>query len=531
MPKPTDHNIDTPELRYAGSDPHLDGQLSRWASSQSIPYRGPATKKNPARQDSAQQPTPEPPRQCLLFFDLEPHQNQTDTRKADQQGPDLLESLSQAALAVAVLKEPADNWQTLPRLVRRHVGDSLIIPLPEEALNKRLDLYLDYLRSLTAPAGQANNRLRQQINQLRRQLLQIDLDLTVQNSVLDKISQISFLSRQINCLDLDKIASVCIEKIPELISARYASLYRFDQQQQVFHLLRHNHPYPIERMVLVAEHPCSPMALAAAQRRLLLISDFNLVEQGGDLLIQRAYASQYNSNSCIIAPLLSGDQVLGVLNLADKTDGAYFDEAADQPPIELLCEIIGSAMSNIQLYEEVRQQARTDSMTGLLNYRAFYDRLDKEVQRCRRYGGPLSLVMIDLDNLKEANSQYGHRAGDAVVMHVAQEINSCTRQIDVAARYGGDEFAIILPNTQLAAALVVARRLSEMVRSQPVHVGEDEIEVSVSIGVGQYQPECTIEDFVNAADMALFESKSAGKNRVSTFESALRSTSGAQDCK
>jgi len=520
--KSSNHNMSTPHIRYTGTNEQLDQQLRRWASGQSIPYRGLQESEKPAGKGVKDGASPKASASCLLLIDVEANEASLDKRAIGPQESALLEGFGQADMSVAVLQEAPTDWKALPAVVRGEVGDYLVTPIAEEALHKRLELYLQQLRSLKASAGQPNSHLHQQMSQLRKQLLQIDLDLNVQNSVLDKISQISFLSRQINCLNLDKIASVCVEKIPELISARYASLYRFDEEQQVFHLLRHNHPYPIERVVLASEHAHSPMALALAQRKLLLIRDFNVVETGGDLSIQRAYANRYNSNSCIIAPLLSGDKALGVLNLADKTDGASFDAAADQPPIELLCEIIGSAMSNIQLYEEVRQQARTDSMTGLLNYRAFYDRLDKEVQRCRRYGGALSLVMIDLDNLKEANSRHGHRAGDAVVMHVAKEITACTRDIDVSARYGGDEFAIILPNTQLEEALVVARRLSEMVRRRPVELTDGEIAVSVSVGVGQYKADCTIEDFVNAADMALFESKTAGKDRVSTFQGAGR---------
>ena len=206
-----------------------------------------------------------------------------------------------------------------------------------------------------------------------------------------------------------------------------------------------------------------------------------------------------------------------MLNLADKINAPYFDEATDRAPVELLSEIIGSAMSNIELYSEMCQQARTDSMTGLVNYRTFYDELDKEIQRCRRYGGNLSLIMVDVDELKEVNDTYGHRCGDLALMHVANQIVYCTRDIDIAARYGGDEFTIILPNTSLTEAKVVAQRLAQAVADNPVDAQEQQIFVSVSIGVKQFERDKSIEEFVNECDDALFKAKSAGKNRIHAY--------------
>jgi diguanylate cyclase (GGDEF)-like protein len=242
------------------------------------------------------------------------------------------------------------------------------------------------------------------------------------------------------------------------------------------------------------------------------------MDQGATEAVNRQFSRNYNSESCIIAPLLSGDKVLGILNLADKVEKESFDRKRDLPPIQLLCEIIGSAMSNIELYEQVQQRARTDSMTNLLNHRAFYDSLDREVNRTRRYNTILSLIMIDLDCLKGVNDNHGHRAGDAVLIHVAQSICKCVRETDAAARYGGDEFAIILPNTSLADAMNVAERLVKIVGQSPVSIDGHELYASISVGLGQYQYGQSIEEFMTQTDMALFEAKEAGKNRIKISE-------------
>jgi len=365
---------------------------------------------------------------------------------------------------------------------------------------------------------QENRILAEKVSTLQKKLDRVGNNLTIQEKIIDKINQISQLSRQINCLDLEKIASVCIEQIPQLISASFASLYTYDSQREVLHLLQHNHPYSIAKVFVLAEHAQLPMSVAIREKRLLLIKDFSEWECRKKTTITRLFARNYNSNSCIIAPLMSDQKILGVLNLADKIDSNTFDTKTDLPPVQLLCEIIGSAMSNIELYEEVQKRALTDGMTNLLNHRAFYDVLDKEVNRTQRYGNNLSLLMIDLDSLKQINDHHGHRAGDAVLLHVAEQIVACIRDTDVAARYGGDEFAIILPNTSLSDAMHVAERMVKNISRKPVHTDGRELNVSVSVGLGQYHQDQSIEDFMNETDAAMFNAKTAGKNRVHVCE-------------
>ena len=359
-----------------------------------------------------------------------------------------------------------------------------------------------------------NLNLTHQVINLQGQLNQFNTNLQTQEEVLNTLIRISQLSRQINCLDAKRISMVCIEKIPKLIAARYASMYLYDESRNELRLLRHNHPYAIEEVISVDENPSSPMAIAIKQKKLLLIRDFDQWRKETNLDIQRLYERNYQTGSCIIAPLNSSGRIAGLLNLADKMDDSGFDHSRDLPPIELLCEIIGSAMSNIQLYEEVRKQARTDGMTQLVNHDTFYNELDKEVSRSQRYGGHLSLIMIDMDRLKTINDQHGHRAGDAMIKHISDHIRHCVREIDVAARYGGDEFAIILPNTSLADALVVAQRLLEGVSSEPVDIGDRQLHVTVSIGIAHYDRSMTTEGFMKEADGALLTAKNAGKNCI-----------------
>jgi len=126
--------------------------------------------------------------------------------------------------------------------------------------------------------------------------------------------------------------------------------------------------------------------------------------------------------------------------------------------------------------------------------------------------------MIDVDNLKKTNDTHGHRAGDKVIREISRRIKECIRQIDTAARYGGDEFAVILPNTSLTDAYTVAERMVNVVSQTPTTWRKEQIPLSISVGLGQYDSETNPEDITSRSDQALYSAKQAGKNTVKIFE-------------
>lgn len=128
------------------------------------------------------------------------------------------------------------------------------------------------------------------------------------------------------------------------------------------------------------------------------------------------------------------------------------------------------------------------------------------------------MIMIDVDNLKKINDMHGHRAGDKAIKEVSRRIKQCIRQIDIAARYGGDEFAIILPNTPLDDAISVGKRMLESVSNSPIPWENKTIDLSISVGVGQYDAEFSPEDITSSSDEALYLAKQEGKNRMKVFE-------------
>jgi two-component system cell cycle response regulator len=173
------------------------------------------------------------------------------------------------------------------------------------------------------------------------------------------------------------------------------------------------------------------------------------------------------------------------------------------------------AIDNVRLHAEARRLSRTDELTGLANVRALHAALDREVERATRYHHPLALLMVDLDRFKGVNDRYGHQAGDAVLATVSRRLAGCVRDIDLVGRYGGEELAILLPETDADGAAVAAARACEVVRQTPVTAGPGvAIPVTVSIGVAVLPVHAAdVRSLVAAADQALYSAKRAGRDR------------------
>lgn len=334
------------------------------------------------------------------------------------------------------------------------------------------------------------------------------------------LEQITPLARQINCLDMQRVADVCIGSIPQLVGVRFASLYVLDEENGILHLLKHNHPYEINKIVSLNQVPLTPMVMAVRSKEIIHVGDIDTHKQPIIKKSQRPFNENYKTKNCIIVPLLCQYRVVGVLNLADRMDCKPFNRA-DNAMIELFSQLLGGSIGNIKLFEKTQLQATTDGLTGLVNHKTFYENLEKELWRSRRYGGRISVVMIDVDNLKKINDTFGHRTGDKVLRQISSKIKQCIRQIDTAARYGGDEFAVILPNTSVNDAVIAAERMVAAVNSSTVQVQGQEIKLSISVGVGQYDANTKPEDITSCSDQALYSAKQAGKNTVRVFEKSM----------
>jgi diguanylate cyclase (GGDEF)-like protein len=178
--------------------------------------------------------------------------------------------------------------------------------------------------------------------------------------------------------------------------------------------------------------------------------------------------------------------------------------------------ILADITPQVKLREELRRRSETDPLTDIANRRRFHNALEIECLRFTRGRAPLSVLMIDLDHFKNVNDQFGHPAGDAVLRFVAQLFLSSLRKTDLLSRYGGEEFAVLLPETRREGASVIAERLRQAVCKSPVRIDKYEIPLTASVGVASHanDNEVNPEILLKKADLALYRAKASGRNRI-----------------
>jgi diguanylate cyclase (GGDEF)-like protein len=223
--------------------------------------------------------------------------------------------------------------------------------------------------------------------------------------------------------------------------------------------------------------------------------------------------------------LVDGPEYLGAISIARHGD-TFTSEEEDL--LEYLAGQAVISIENASLHETVERQAVTDELTGLANIRAFTSVLDREIGRRRRFDHPVGLVMIDLDDFKRVNDTYGHQQGDEVLAHVASELRDASRDLDTVARYGGEELAVVRPQTDASGAAQLAERMRRAIEGLHIpRVGESStIEVTASFGVASV-PENGLDrnELIAAADAALYAAKAGGKNRVERAATTLAEAS------
>jgi two-component system cell cycle response regulator len=214
-------------------------------------------------------------------------------------------------------------------------------------------------------------------------------------------------------------------------------------------------------------------------------------------------------------PLVVDEEIIGAICV--EGDEAAQLTAVEGELLSMLAPVASVALKNVEQLQDVTQKSNQDALTGLANRRQFEERLHHHLLEHSRHRQPVSLILLDIDLFKSVNDTYGHQGGDSVLVEVARAAEQTIREIDLCARYGGEELAIILPQTNLAGASSTAERLREAVsrlRVTPPNGGAP-ITVTASFGVASYTESVKAGDLLfPAADMALYQAKSAGRNCV-----------------
>jgi diguanylate cyclase (GGDEF)-like protein len=228
------------------------------------------------------------------------------------------------------------------------------------------------------------------------------------------------------------------------------------------------------------------------------------------------------SRTVLCMPITYGDTLLGILNVESEEERAISDD--DVLVMNTLADLLATALHNSFVFQKLQQQSITDGLTGIKTRRYFWEALSAEWKRASRSGRPFSVVLVDLDKFKEVNDTSGHLEGDLVLARVGRLLENKCRQSNVVARYGGDEFIILMPETSVEQAQILAERLRLWLATDPML---SEHKITGSFGVASFPIHgFSAESIIRVADMGMYISKKAGGDRVSTAEEFEREEGG-----
>ncbi len=334
---------------------------------------------------------------------------------------------------------------------------------------------------------------------------------------LHQLSLLFDVTRALSAVqNLTKLLRLILERAIEAVEAEKGSLMLFDDvdEELVIRVVFGLPDKEVERKINDGEIACRRFKSGeGVAGRVFETGEIIRVNNTDD---EEEFSKREGSHakSLLCVPLIAEDEPIGVINITNKADDGQFVKE-DEEILSALADQAAVAIARARLYET----AITDGMTGLFIRRYALERLRQEIKRARRYGQSLGVVMCDIDHFKEVNDTWGHPAGDAIIVAVAQTLMAGLRTgVDVAGRYGGEEFLLLMPETDAEGTAVAAERLRAAIEALETPIGGGRtLKKTMSFGVTELGPDDDGESVVKRADEALYESKESGRNKVTTF--------------
>jgi diguanylate cyclase (GGDEF)-like protein len=398
-------------------------------------------------------------------------------------------------VAVEIMKAGAVDYLVKPfepRMIAAVVRQAI-----EDRRFRSSRLYRDITRDLAAK----NALLEKRMEQLNRRMSE--------TSTLYEAAGI--LTSQ---LALGEVLATVLRLAGELFQSPAASVRLIDDSGERLELAAH---------AGLGEDYCRrgpvPLGASAAGRAALTGEPVHVVDASrDDVYLKGELLAHEGLRSLLCLPLLVRGRCIGVMTLYHRRPRSY--EPEELRFLSTFAGTVSIAVDNARLYGEQARLAITDGLTGLYNHKHFHEALAAEVNRARRYGHPISLVLVDIDHFKSYNDTWGHQAGDALLRTLAGIFKAAARQNDLVARYGGEEFAFVLPQTDKRQATALAKRLCRTVERRRCE-GEEILpggRLTVSLGVAAY-PEDVMHaaELVGRADQALYRAKHLGRNQVQAW--------------
>ena len=241
------------------------------------------------------------------------------------------------------------------------------------------------------------------------------------------------------------------------------------------------------------------------------------VKKDGRFSSQVDEATSYKTKSVICVPLKSKNRTMGVIELVSTEEEGAFSEN-DLPILTTIADYVAIAIENALYFEKINELIITDDLTELYNSRHFNELIDYEIERARRYGNSLSIVFFDLDYFKLVNDTHGHLVGSRILSEIGALVKRYTRRVNLAARYGGDEFVMLLPSTDKEGAVKMATDLLDLIRNNPFKADDETpINITASFGVASFPDDADNKnDLVRLSDKAMYSVKENGRNGVAS---------------
>jgi diguanylate cyclase (GGDEF)-like protein len=330
---------------------------------------------------------------------------------------------------------------------------------------------------------------------------------TKTKQILFKLSTFNEIGKALtSSLDLKEILNIVMEKIRDLLQPKNWSLLLMDDAtgELKFEIVVGEGAEKIKGVRLKLGEGIA--GLVAKEKKPILVEDV----AGDKRFLDRIdKLSQFKTHSIVCVPLIARGKCHGVIELINKVEDGRFGEE-DLLLLNTLADYTAIAIENAKFFNTVQELTITDDLTGLYNSRFLHSRLEYEVERARRFKYELSMIFLDLDYFKHVNDKYGHLCGSKLLKEVAELILSKVRNIDMACRYGGDEFIILMPETSKKNALVVAEKLRKSMKGASF-LSDDGINhrLTGSFGVASFPSDAENKnDLINMADKAMYKVKS-----------------------
>jgi two-component system cell cycle response regulator len=323
-------------------------------------------------------------------------------------------------------------------------------------------------------------------------------------------------------LTLEQVMDTAIDAAREICAFEMASITLFDKERKRHRVSRVAVAEGAEEIVDPASLDGLEFGEGTAGLAAMVVKNKHYLPAGGELRdrsipVYNRRVKLKGVESLLVLPLICADEAVGTFTLASRRAHAFGKDAREM--LGVIANQVAVSIENAKMYKQMVTMATTDGLTGLLNHRTFQERLADLLGRADRHGHSLALILTDIDHFKKVNDTYGHPVGDQVIKRVAKVLEGSVRKIDVVARYGGEELAVIIDGADAAGAAQLAERIRQDVEKQVIQSEKGPFSVTLSLGIASCPADATDKQtLIERADQALYQAKHTGRNRAVTYQ-------------